>query len=122
MRLHLAFALIGGLLVGVIAVVAVRTALVSRHIRPTPNELGSARARGIASLAALAHRYPKDPRVVVELAKVQFAAGGYSGSVSSVARALTIEPKTADDAEVASLLWKSVQKRESGEATFKLLE
>jgi hypothetical protein len=39
-----------------------------------------------------------------------------------VARALVVEPNAKNNAEVATLLWKSVQKRECLDAAFTLLE
>jgi eukaryotic-like serine/threonine-protein kinase len=85
-------------------------------------ELSLARARGAAALGALIEKYPKDPSIIVELSKSQFASGDYSASVGNIARALVMDPRTATDAEVATLIWKAVQKRECGEPAFKLLE
>lgn len=85
-------------------------------------ELSLARASGTSALDALALKYPKDVSIVIEIAKAQFAAGDYSASVGNIARALVIDQKTAVDAEVASLVWKAVQKRECGDSAFKLLE
>jgi eukaryotic-like serine/threonine-protein kinase len=85
-------------------------------------EVSLARASGSAALAALVEKYPTDPGIVVELAKSQFTSGDYSASVGNIARSLIIDPRAANDAEVATLIWKAVQKRECGESAFKLLE
>jgi serine/threonine-protein kinase len=90
-------------------------------LAPEP-ELAVARAQGTAELERLAQRYPKDHLVVVEIAKAQFQAGDCGACLGTVARALVIEPKVQNSAEIATLLWKSVQKRECVESAFKLLE
>jgi serine/threonine-protein kinase len=85
-------------------------------------ELALARASGPLAMNALALKYPADASVIVELAKVQFAKGEFAASAGNVARALVVDPAMIDNAEVASLLWKAVQKRECGDSVFKLLE
>jgi eukaryotic-like serine/threonine-protein kinase len=90
--------------------------------RATEVELSLARAAGVQGLRRLAAKVPSDASVVVELAKAQFGGGDSVGAVGSVAQALAVEPRLSRSAEVASLLWKTAQKRESSEATFTLLE
>jgi serine/threonine-protein kinase len=85
-------------------------------------ELAMARGQGITELERLAQKYPTDPGVVVEIAKAQLAASDCGACLGSVARALVVDPKVRNNAEIASLLWKSVQKRECLESAFKLLE
>ncbi|HEY5955267.1 MAG TPA: hypothetical protein VIV60_01890, partial [Polyangiaceae bacterium] len=93
------------------------------HLERAPSvELALARATGTQSLNALALKYPADAVVIVELAKAQFVKGDYSASAGNVARALVVDPAMTDNDEVASLLWKAVQKRECGDSVFKLLE
>lgn len=144
---QLALALVGGLVVGA-AVVGVGLIVIALRADPevgrrrsapsarapgsavaallperaTASAVSLARASGSAALDALAQQYPKDPSIVIELAKLQFAAGEFSASVGSIARALVLDKTVAQDAELASLLWKLVQKRECSESTFKLLE
>jgi eukaryotic-like serine/threonine-protein kinase len=123
LRIALLLALIGGLLVGILGMTVGRAIIVSkRGGRPSQSDGAKPRAVGIAALATLAQHFPKEPRVIVELAKVQFAGGNHSGSVSSVAQALAIDATIAGDAGAASLLWKAVQKRECTESAFGLLE
>jgi len=146
---QLVLALMGGLLVGATAVaiglivVALRAEpeVGRRHLAPnavpsvaraatwspTPERspaaaLSMARANGAVALDALAQQYPHDPSIVVELAKGQFASGEFPAAVGSIDRALVIDKSLAKDAEIASLLWKLVQKRECNEPAFKLLE
>ncbi|MGC4068220.1 MAG: serine/threonine-protein kinase [Polyangiaceae bacterium] len=85
-------------------------------------ELAMARGQGVAELERLAQKYPTDSGVVIEIAKAQLAASDCGACLGSVARALVSDPKVKNNAEVASLLWKSVQKRECLESAFKLLE
>jgi len=90
--------------------------------RATEAELVLARSAQLASVLRLAERYPRDPRVIVELAQARLRARDATGAVGEVARALVLEPSLARNAEVASLLWKTAQKGESADATFTLLE
>jgi serine/threonine-protein kinase len=145
---HMTFALVGGLALGA-AVVLVsvwfyslrspetrafaktpRTSGSSRVVAAVPTatllapevDLVRSRAQGTAELERLAQRYPTDYRIVVEIAKAQLLAGDCGACLGTVARALVIEPKAQNNAEIATLLWKSVQKRECVESAFKLLE
>ncbi len=99
----------------------------SQTIPPQPShaseaELVLARSSQLASVQRLADRYPRDSRVILELAQARFRNRDAAGAVGEVARALVLEPTAVRSAEVASLLWKTAQKAESAEATFTLLE
>lgn len=90
---------------------------------PAPaTEVAFARSAGTVALDALLAKYPDDSSLIVEIAKQQFANGDFSASVSSVSRALAANPRLSDNAEVATLIWKTIQKRESSDAAFQLLE
>lgn len=104
------------------AAVAVSSPTVPLKERAPAAALSLARASGPAALDALAQQYPKDSSIVLELAKSQFAGAEFSATVGSIARALIVDSRIADDAEVATLIWKLVQKRECSESAFKLLE
>lgn len=90
--------------------------------RAPETDVAFARANGTAAFEALIAKYPTDASVMIEMAKLQFANSEFYACVGSIARALTISPKVANQAEVATLLWKAVQKRESADAVFELLE
>lgn len=90
---------------------------------PAPaTEVAFARSAGTAALEALLAKYPDDSSLVLEIAKLQFTNGDFSASVSSISRALATNPRLSDSAEVATLIWKTIQKRESSDAAFQLLE
>lgn len=90
---------------------------------PAPaTEVAFARSAGTAALEALRAKYPSDSALIVEIARLQLANGEYSASVSSIGRALAANPRLSDNAEVSTLIWKTIQKRESSDAAFQLLE
>ncbi|HMA91706.1 MAG TPA: serine/threonine-protein kinase, partial [Polyangiaceae bacterium] len=90
--------------------------------RAPETDVAFARANGTAAFEALIAKYPADASVLIEMAKLQFADSEFYASVGSIARALVVSPKIANYGEVATLLWKAVQKRESADAVFELLE
>lgn len=142
---QLTIALLGGLVIGAVAVMVV-LGIASRspkHVKglevsgrgravpaavPTAfpkvpeAELVMARGQGITALEQLAQRYPSDSEIVIDIAKAQLAQGNCGACLGSIARALVVEGKVRHNAEVATLLWKSVQRRECTDSAMKLLE
>jgi hypothetical protein len=85
-------------------------------------ELTAARAEGLSKLRELAVRFPDDPRVLVDLAKAQFAQGNSGDCLDTIQRAHSLDATVSGDANLATLLWKIVQKRELTERTLRMLE
>jgi serine/threonine-protein kinase len=90
--------------------------------RAPATEVAFARSAGTAALESLLTKYPSDSSIILEIAKLQFANGQFSASVASIDRAIAANSRLAENAEVATLIWKSIQKRESSDAAFQLLE
>ena len=84
-------------------------------------QLALARDGGTPALTQLANRYPKDTRVWVELARAQLAAGNASASVDAVKAAYQADPAAGKEAKLATILWKTAQKRDTSEKTLNLL-
>ncbi len=103
-------------------VVAERVSRVAPQDRAADTDISAARTEGLTALARLAARFPGDPAIPVESAKLQMNAGDSLGCVHSVERALSLDPRVNKNAEVATVLWKAVQRKESRDAAFALLE
>jgi serine/threonine-protein kinase len=88
----------------------------------TTEELGTANAGGPRKLRELAARFPNDPRVLVELAKAQYSAGNAGECLEAIEHAYSLDAAVNTDAKLATLLWKTVQKRETTDRTLRLLE
>jgi eukaryotic-like serine/threonine-protein kinase len=86
------------------------------------NQLAEASAAGLTSLRLLAADFPKDGRVLVELAKAQFAIGNAGDCLESIKSAYIADASINKDANLATLLWKMAQKRETSDRTLQLLE
>lgn len=145
---HVAVALLGGIIVGAMGVglalamkarrvggsspranpsviassSAVPTMTALRDERAPATEAAFARSAGTAALEALLARYPSDSSLIIEIAKLQFTNGEFSASIASIGRAVIANPKLTDNAEVATMIWKLTQKRESSDGAFQLLE
>jgi hypothetical protein len=85
-------------------------------------EFSSAQSEGPLALYQLTNRYPNDIRVWVELARAQLAAGNAVGSVGAAKSAYLANPAASKDAKLATVLWKTAQKRDSSELTLRLLQ
>jgi hypothetical protein len=85
-------------------------------------ELNEASTAGSGKLRELATRFPNDARVLVELAKAQFAMGNAGDSLEAIAHAYSLNQGVSKDAKLATLLWKIVQKRETSERALRVLE
>jgi eukaryotic-like serine/threonine-protein kinase len=85
-------------------------------------DLTAAKAEGLNQLRELATRFPNDPRLLVELAKAQFAQGNSGDCLDTIQRAYSLDATVSGDANLATLLWKIVQKRELTERALHMLE
>jgi tetratricopeptide (TPR) repeat protein len=90
--------------------------------RASAEELEAARDAGAGELAELAEEYPRDPEVLVALARARRDAKNHGGAVEAVERALEVAPDTRENEHVAAVLWVTAQDAEAREATFSLLE
>jgi serine/threonine protein kinase len=86
------------------------------------DELKAARRAGGAALRQLAEKYPRDARVLVALARVQRDAQEHAAAVETVKRALKLAPELRQNADVATVLWVTVQDPATRDAAFELLE
>ena len=84
-------------------------------------QLSQASSQGPAALTQLAQSYPKDTRVWVELARAQLAASNAVASVDAAKSAVLADPAASKEAKLATVLWKTAQRRESSEPTLRLL-
>ncbi len=87
-----------------------------------PDELVEAKAGGQKAYDELSEKYPRDPNIPVELARDLAAKKNYSGAVSAVGRALSIDAKFQNNAHVASLVFQTAQVKASSDAAFALIE
>lgn len=86
------------------------------------DKVEAARAAGTSGLKALALEYPSDAELQLLLAKALRKEGQFGQLVDALTRALATDPALRDNGEVATLLWQAVQKRESRQKAFSLLE
>lgn len=87
-----------------------------------PDELAEAKSTGPQAYEDLLEKYPRDPNIAVELARELFAKKNYAGTVGAVGRALSIDAKYQNNAQVASLVFQTAQVKASSDAAFALLE
>jgi serine/threonine-protein kinase len=87
-----------------------------------PDELGEAKGGGPKALEALLEKYPKDPNIPVEMAREMAAKKNWPGAVGAVGRALSIDAKFQNNAQVKSLVFQTAQVKVSSDAAFALLE
>ncbi len=90
-------------------------------ISATEAQLAQARESGPAALEQLAASYPKDIAVWVELARARLAAGDASAAVDAAKNAYLADPAANKEARLATVLWKTAQKRDASEQTLSLL-
>ncbi|HMJ10465.1 MAG TPA: serine/threonine-protein kinase [Polyangiaceae bacterium] len=90
--------------------------------KPPAAELDAARQQGVEALEALSTRYPKDSAVLLELVGAYDTRGDHAQSVGAIGRALSLDPKLMDNAQVATGLFKAAQAKASADASFALLE
>lgn len=83
--------------------------------------MNEARAAGLEALRQLTRDFPKDARGFIELARAQLAAGKASDSVNTARAAYAADAKASEDAKLATVLWKTAQRRESSDKTIDLL-
>ena len=89
--------------------------------RATDAELEAARNSGLSALLRLTQEHPKDARIWIELARIHLSAGKASESVVAAENAYQIDASASKDAKLATVLWKTAQKRESSEKALNLL-
>jgi serine/threonine-protein kinase len=87
-----------------------------------PDELSDAKSGGAKAFEALAEKYPRDPNIPVEIARDLAAKKNWPGAVGAVGRALSIDAKFQNNAQVASLVFQTAQVKVSSDAAFALLE
>jgi len=87
-----------------------------------PDELNEAKASGPKALEDLLEKYPKDPNIPLEMAREMAAKKNWPGAVGAVGRALSIDAKFQNNAQVASLVFQTAQVKVSSDAAFALLE
>ena len=87
-----------------------------------PDELAEAKTGGLKALEALLEKYPRDPNILVEMARDMAAKKDWPGAVGAVGRALSIDAKFQNNAQVASLVFQTAQVKVSSDAAFALLE
>ncbi len=83
--------------------------------------LQNAQKAGPAALAALAGKFPRDPRVALEQARAALAAKEYVKAVGGVGRALNLEPALSENKQLASILFQTAQVKAASDASFALM-
>ena len=94
----------------------------SAALLASDDELAAAKKGGAGTLGELATKYPKDARILIAGAKLEVAAKKHSDAVTTLGKALMVDPAVNDNPEVASALWTTAQAKDSMDATFSLLE
>jgi serine/threonine-protein kinase len=90
--------------------------------KPPTAELEAARAKGAPGLEALAERYPKNLDLLLELVSAYDGQNDHARAVGAIGRALSLDPKLAEDAQISTALFKAAQAKASSDASFALLE
>jgi len=90
--------------------------------RASDEELEGAKRSGAGALAELSGKYPRDPRPLVSLAKLEVLEKKHTDAVATLGRALEADASASKDPELASVLWTTAQAKDSSDATFALLE
>lgn len=86
-----------------------------------PAELALANGRAV-TLEGLASKYPADPEVLVELARVSAAAKDFPKATASAERALALAPALRADERLKRVLFEAAQTSRSGAAALSLLQ
>jgi eukaryotic-like serine/threonine-protein kinase len=84
-------------------------------------ELELALKKGASGVDALQERYPDDPALPLARAKLHLDAREYPAAVAAVARAVELDPASAEDAHVGSVMWVTAQHKSSTQDAFALL-
>jgi serine/threonine-protein kinase len=87
-----------------------------------PDELNDAKAGGPKAFEALLEKYPKDPNILVEMARELAAQKNWPGAVAAIGRAISIDGRFQNNAQVASLVFQTAQVKVSSDASFALIE
>jgi serine/threonine-protein kinase len=86
------------------------------------SELARARSGGTGELESLLEKFPRDPKIAVELARLYLGQKNYTGAVGAVGRALSIDAAQQNDPQLASVVFQTAQVKVSSDASFALLE
>ena len=84
-------------------------------------ELDRAARAGLPALSALAAQYPHDASIQMAIGAAALREKDPSGAVEALRRALALDPKLQDDAQMASGLWMLSQSKQTSDAAFELL-
>jgi serine/threonine protein kinase len=90
--------------------------------KASAKELDAAATSGISALRTLATKYPEDAAIEMALGAAALKNKAQPAAVEALGRALAIDPKLADDSQMASALWVLAQGKQSSDAAFELLK
>ena len=86
-----------------------------------PEDLSAATKSGVTALEALAKGYPKDPAIALATVGAALKQKDLPRVVTGVEKALELDPKLANDAQIATALWITAQNKKTSAAAFELL-
>ena len=84
-------------------------------------QLAEARKGGVEGLDKLAQQFPKDTKVQLELIKAHTLKQDRLAAVAHVKKALELDPKLAQEEQIATTLWVAAQDKKSRDAAFEML-
>lgn len=93
-----------------------------RTTSPTMDQLDAAKKKGTTGLVALAGQFPKNGRVLLELARLHRIEKHDDKALEVLGKALGVDPSLKDDAEVRELLMATAPNTATLEPSFSLLE
>lgn len=94
----------------------------ARSLMASDAEHEEGHTANLPRLRELAARYPKDAVILADLARAQFAIGNAGDCLDTIRSAFTADPAVNRNANLATLLWKLAQKRETSERAIHLLK
>jgi serine/threonine-protein kinase len=100
---------------------AITSAPVPAPTAAPPEDLSAATQSGVTALVALSKQYPRDPAIALAMASVALKQKDLPRAVSAVEAALELDPKLANDAQIATALWITAQNKKTSAAAFELL-
>ena len=90
--------------------------------KASAKELDEAAKSGITALRTLSAKYPDDAAIHMAIGAAALKNKANPAAVEALGRALEIDPKLAEDAQMASALWVLAQSKQTSDATFELLK
>jgi len=84
-------------------------------------DLSAATKSGVTALEALAKAYPQDPAIALATVGAALKQKDLPRVVTGVEKALELDPKLANDAQIATALWITAQNKKTSAAAFELL-